>query len=1344
MMKSYTLSNWDGSLGGSEEKPQTVANGQTSAHALPSNLQPSASNHSAQPGNNIGNTIYGGEHGKEESGMDKRSQHDASIEGGSRFDVRFNGERHNMEGLSSSSQDSFVKGQGEVMPWTSETGHSAKNASYETQNLMVQDSYAPLQSSFVPQNHARVAEDGHIPRQPPQSNRGISNKLPSETSSDVAAVALNRDILSIPTTVHLSPKHIQTHSSTVTTEQEEPMFIPNPTFSLHSALSRRRSPVSSNPSQTNILSMRMLSPLSSIHLPSELSSPVSEKSHRDAVSVHTADGEGTDEDDEVIILENIPSNFSSRPHPEENIDSLFTPPPSEKYVAVEDLFTPPPPKKRKSSRPKTLFTYVLLPPLRRPRTDYLVRPRPPKKIKRRPAQVQEQSDLARAMQASFEHNDTVGTLPQKKKKILKPQPPRPPTKETKRQESRASVAGPSRPSSQSISASRNVQQRKRRRNDDDDWEASSSVSKKPRIRPNDVDDWETGSNVSKKPSVTTVDIDLTLSDEDERLTRRREEKAKQEEERKIKPKPKVQRPVSVVEPPARPPKTAGKDRYLLTLGAIKQTLPGIVYHNTRHIRHRCLGPTYQDLDDQWSTASKGRKKVKANAWRGSLVIPASEPDCEAEFSLGGRLVWEEDDESDHDHDDNDDDDDVEIVTNGTRQESNPSVSAPPSAVLPPPMIDLGEQLKKRRQNTRPSAKRPRSSAAAALSTPSTVSPTRPTNSQVQPLTPTAAFINDIFELPITPSAKALGKRKAVTPGDSPTSVYRPALSLAKLSFEEQSLNSAANSSALLHEISSFHQVPSTESNTINIIHLQQQIFVTPSQLIDGTILGSIPTNPHSYTSSHAPNALRKDVLLSGSGDQHNVEPEPYPYETINPMLLGGHSLEPSFQDEDTYRDPEDYQVPNIEEDADLALEFNDIFQMPPSPPASHVSAEQDEGVTSTIFSQTIAESKETQQALGASPSPTPSTSDLPRLSAHETTSEYTPSSPRSNGGDDGAEGDVIVATRRQFPPTQAPIGADSAQASGRSLTKRNPFEPQGIWPQTDEYLMCHQCRNRSYIRKWFCRCGKKYCFRCLKLRYEDKVFDMDGEQATCPFCDNYCSCSQCRFKKPKKKKIPSPPEMEITESSTDLGSVSQRNPLKRTVKAPKSAPVPPQNAQYWGAIYSLDGRKIGTTFAAPAEGGDELPSVVFSRVYARPQLSEKTKRTFVGKSQRIWGFNRNVIPRDLQPIPPNRTKASKYASHIDNTRVFAGSSAFLRYRVKSPAPDSDSSDLDTGDELIRGLSPLTVLSDSDDCDGKDNPISEGEVFIPGCLEERDVARAIAASFMSIGINPIFEPSFLLP
>jgi hypothetical protein len=50
----------------------------------------------------------------------------------------------------------------------------------------------------------------------------------------------------------------------------------------------------------------MKSPMSSIYLHSNIPSPRSENHNSDAISVHTADGEGTDEDDDVIILENIP------------------------------------------------------------------------------------------------------------------------------------------------------------------------------------------------------------------------------------------------------------------------------------------------------------------------------------------------------------------------------------------------------------------------------------------------------------------------------------------------------------------------------------------------------------------------------------------------------------------------------------------------------------------------------------------------------------------------------------------------------------------------------------------------------------------------------------------------------------------------------------------------------------------------------------------------------------------------------------------------------------------------------------------------------------------------------
>lgn len=200
------------------------------------------------------------------------------------------------------------------------------------------------------------------------------------------------------------------------------------------------------------------------------------------------------------------------------------------------------------------------------------------------------------------------------------------------------------------------------------------------------------------------------------------------------------------------------------------------------------------------------------------------------------------------------------------------------------------------------------------------------------------------------------------------------------------------------------------------------------------------------------------------------------------------------------------------------------------------------------------------------------------------------------------------------------------------------------------------------------------------FRYPDKKFNVQVKQQTCPRCENYCNCTSCCQKR-------GVPYISSTRTSQPQQPVGPTTKTKRFPVVLLSA-VPPPNARYWGAIYSLDGQKMGATFAAPA--GDGLASVASAGSIAQPRPAEKLKRTFVGRLQRSWGFGRNRLIKELNPVRQKKSKSRKSGYLV--TRSFVGSASFLRYRPKFSTPDP----LDEED-LLAGLSPLTSLSsDSED------------------------------------------------
>ncbi|KJA17652.1 hypothetical protein HYPSUDRAFT_46121 [Hypholoma sublateritium FD-334 SS-4] len=284
-----------------------------------------------------------------------------------------------------------------------------------------------------------------------------------------------------------------------------------------------------------------------------------------------------------------------------------------------------------------------------------------------------------------------------------------------------------------------------------------------------------------------------------------------------------------------------------------------------------------------------------------------------------------------------------------------------------------------------------------------------------------------------------------------------------------------------------------------------------------------------------------------------------------------------------------------------------------------------------------------------------------------------------------------------------------------------------------------------------CKCGKFFCARCLVTRYQERTFDLTKRQPNCPYCDQTCNCSICCVKQGKKY-------VSQRGKNTMRPASKRAGPLGRTTAMhifspllPPSAFVrPPQATQYWGTVYSVDrGRKLGAAFTQP--GADGLPPVVYASAVAqstRPRpRPEKPARVFVGKVQRAWGFGRHPYVVNIPPpaLSPSRSVKRRrgVVSMPGRVRCIVGNADVLRYPVRT-----------YNDDLLAGLSPLTSIDDSDEDSNGNGTVGEQplaaaaaavseEVFVPGSLEERDVARAIAASFRALGIAFIVEdiPSY---
>ncbi|PPQ76094.1 hypothetical protein CVT25_014721, partial [Psilocybe cyanescens] len=142
-----------------------------------------------------------------------------------------------------------------------------------------------------------------------------------------------------------------------------------------------------------------------------------------------------------------------------------------------------------------------------------------------------------------------------------------------------------------------------------------------------------------------------------------------------------------------------------------------------------------------------------------------------------------------------------------------------------------------------------------------------------------------------------------------------------------------------------------------------------------------------------------------------------------------------------------------------------------------------------------------------------------------------------------------------------------------------------------------------------------------------------------------------------------PPDKRISFVSTLTPApipTPASSPMHKVQLFAVAPPVLPNNAQYWGTMYDLNGRRLGMTYAF----GDALPSVGF----AMPSTSKTVavKRVFVGSVQHSWGFAKHPAISDLKPLPHSKPvkliKCRKLKNQL-KMRHFIGNDKFLRSRT---------------------------------------------------------------------------------
>ncbi|KAG7439412.1 uncharacterized protein BT62DRAFT_737965 [Guyanagaster necrorhizus] len=333
------------------------------------------------------------------------------------------------------------------------------------------------------------------------------------------------------------------------------------------------------------------------------------------------------------------------------------------------------------------------------------------------------------------------------------------------------------------------------------------------------------------------------------------------------------------------------------------------------------------------------------------------------------------------------------------------------------------------------------------------------------------------------------------------------------------------------------------------------------------------------------------------------------------------------------------------------------------------------------------------------------------------------------------------------------------------------------WPVTDKESFCHQCRNRSFRASVYCGCGKAYCVRCIKIKYDNLEFDADAKDFVCPKCNNTCTCDICtraRGEVYHSMRVGSTKRALPTRSRTveaDRPSVSSSRSTRKLLKSRRArdaegmyteersadhsalssrvlAPtqhrhqrhvqrcdpphvsllggwttIPPLSerkqgpVKYWGSIYGFSGEKIGTAYI-PEDGNSNTLLVQRSRV-------------FVGEIQPVWGLGTNPLLREVDPA---RKEVNKDAQ--TTRRRFVGQQAplFMPIRtIDSSGVIEYGSDAD-GEDDPEG--PGNRLTSNDEHPGFE--WRRGEALDPDkiSLADEDVTSVVIMSLKQIGVTAV--------
>ncbi|KAI9452344.1 hypothetical protein F5148DRAFT_1236421 [Russula earlei] len=260
-----------------------------------------------------------------------------------------------------------------------------------------------------------------------------------------------------------------------------------------------------------------------------------------------------------------------------------------------------------------------------------------------------------------------------------------------------------------------------------------------------------------------------------------------------------------------------------------------------------------------------------------------------------------------------------------------------------------------------------------------------------------------------------------------------------------------------------------------------------------------------------------------------------------------------------------------------------------------------------------------------------------------------------------------------------------------------------------ETTFCHHCRRKTRRPKMRCTrikektgvpCGKMYCDLCIEKRYPGLTFDEFATVFLCPYCGNFCNCTQCSRARGEEY-VPernggwrkwagwtsaaaagvatAGPTSSISSSHPQLkkprrGAVDLSKPARKgrgaktgvpstMAKAIVEAPAPA--LEKWSSnVFTVTGEPLGEAFmegnktrVLPLQSARSLPSKPTCR---RTLPAARRRYVYIGKRLRAWGRLVSVPdPEGQQPRKNAKTRRTGRGrgkrKRAVRVRVFAGS-----------------------------------------------------------------------------------------